>query len=154
MLQSPNDITRSVTRLGFFGREPRKSVLVGWSRKTMDWKGVTWLMGLMGRLEVRGCSGDRASSQSPRGQERAKSSGRVAHLVSCICPLAREGLVSGPLNPPPAPTSEEIIPQELIWPFGHLEKRHHSFPLAGGEQAVNCTLLGKLGNSNNWPSVL
>lgn len=34
---------------------------------------------------------------------RTKSAGRVAHLVSCICPLAREGLVSGHLVPPTAP---------------------------------------------------
>jgi len=40
---------------------------------------------------------------------RTKSPGRVAHLVSCICPLAREGLVSGHLVPPTAPTREEMI---------------------------------------------
>lgn len=37
-----------------------------------------------------------------------KSPGRVAHLVSSIWPLAREGLVSGHLVPPTAPAREEM----------------------------------------------
>ena len=41
---------------------------------------------------------------------RVKSSGRVPPLVSCICPLAREGLVFGHLvHPPTASTREEVI---------------------------------------------
>lgn len=80
---------------------------------------------------------------------RTKSSGRVAPLVPCICPLAREGLVSGHLVPPATPTSEEIILEEVTWLLWHLGKLAPSFLTCRWRAGPECPLLGTLRNSSN-----
>lgn len=73
----------------------------------MSWKVVSWLMGSMGGLEVRGCLESRASAQ-PTQDQQGKVPRESPSPVSCVCPLprGRAGVWT------PGPTNLALIREE------------------------------------------